>query len=135
MKEEKRFTKWKRPVIKHGKLTQWNWMVQHPANLVLGKETDIGAFTYINALHGVKIGDKVEIGSHCSIYSVSTIDHKNGRVVLGENCKIGSHSTVMPGVTIGANSIIGAHSFVNKHIPANVIAVGCPARVIKRIKQ
>lgn len=131
---EKRFKKWKKPTIRHGKLTQWNWMVQHPQNLELGEQTDIGAFTYINALHGVIIGNKVEIGSHCSIYSVSTIDHKNGKVVLKDNCRVGSHSTIMPGVSIGKNSVIGAHSFVNRNIPNNVIAVGCPAKIIKHIK-
>lgn len=130
----KRFKKWESPVIEHGKLTKWNWMVQNPQGLKLGKETDIGAFTYINALNGVKIGNKVEIGSHCSIYSVSTIDHKSGQVVLGDGCMIGSHSTVMPGVTVGKNSIIGAHSFVNRDIPANSIAFGVPARVIKKKK-
>jgi len=49
-----------------------------------------------------------------SIYSVSTIDDKTGSVVLKKNCKIGSHSTIMPGVTVGENTIIGAHSFVNR---------------------
>jgi len=128
----KRFTNWKPPVIEHGKLTKWNWLVQNPQGLELGEETDIGAFTYINALNGVKIGNRVEIGSHCSIYSVSTIDQKGGQVVLEEGCLVGSHSTIMPGVTIGRNSTIGAHSFVNKNIPPNAIAYGVPARVVKK---
>jgi len=41
-------------------------------------------------------------------------------------------SVIMPGVTVGENTIIGAFSFVNKSIPANVIAFGIPARVIKK---
>ena len=41
----------------------------------------------------------------------------------------------MPGVTIGENSIIGAFSFVNKDIPDNVIAVGIPAKVLRKIKK
>lgn len=109
-------------------------MVQHPKNLKLGQNTDIGAFTYINALNGVEIGPEVQIGAHCAIYSVSTIDGKGGSVVLKENCRLGAHSTVMPGVTIGKNSIVGAHSFVNKNLPDNVIAVGCPAKIIKHLK-
>ena len=129
---KKRFKNWKKPIIEHGKLTEWNWMVQHPQNLKLGRETDIGAFTYINAKHGVSIGNHVEIGSHCSIYSLSTIDNKSGAVILKENCRIGSHSTVMPGVTIGRNAVVGAHSFVNRNIPDNVIAVGCPVRILKK---
>ncbi len=128
-----RFDEWKQPVIEEGKLTRWNWMVQGVHGLKLGKKTDIGAFTYINASNEVEIGDNVQIGSHCSIYSVSTIDGKKGKVVLGENACLGSHSVVMPGVTIGKNSIIGAFTFVNKDIPDDVIAVGVPAKVIKKL--
>ena len=131
---KERFEKWVQPVLEHGKLSHWNWMVHHPDNIKLGNKVDIGAFTYINALAGIEIGDRVEIGSHCSIYSVSTIDDKIGRVVLEEGCKVGSHSTVMPGVTIGRNAVIGAHSFVNKNIPANSVAFGVPARVRKSKK-
>jgi acetyltransferase-like isoleucine patch superfamily enzyme len=130
----KRFKNWKYPRIQEGKLTKYNWMVQHKENLELGYKTDIGAFTYINAKYGVVIEDYVEIGSHCSIYSLSTIDSKKGKIILKKNCKVGSHCVVMPGVTIGENSIIGAFSFVNKNIPNNVIAMGIPVRIIKEIK-
>jgi acetyltransferase-like isoleucine patch superfamily enzyme len=128
-----RFKNWKQPKIKHGKLTEYNWLVQYPENLELGYKTDIGAFTYINAKHGVVIEDLVQIGSHCSVYSWSTIDGKEGRVVLKKNCKIGAHSMIMPGVTIGENSIIGAQSLVNKDIPDNVVAFGIPANVVKKV--
>lgn len=127
-----RFKNWKPPKIEEGKLTKWNWMVQNKEGLVLGKRTDIGAFTYINAKHGVEIQDDVQIGSHCSIYSFSTIDGKRGKVTLKRKCKIGSHSLIMPGVTIGENSVIGAFSFVNKGIPDNVVALGVPAKVVKK---
>lgn len=129
----KRFKKWRYPKIEEEKLTKWNWMVQHKEGLKLGHETDIGAFTYINAKNGVVIEDRVQVASHCSIYSVSTIDEKKGKVTLKKNCRIGSHSVIMPGVTIGENSIIGAFSFVDKSIPSNVIAAGVPARVIRKI--
>jgi len=130
-----RFKNWKYPEIEEGKLTKYNWLVQHKDKLKLGYKTDIGAFTYINAKNGVIIEDYVQIGSHCSIYSVSTIDNKEGEVILKKNCRIGSHSVIMPGVTVGENSIIGAFSFVNKDIPDNTIAVGVPAKVIKEIKE
>ena len=94
---------------------------------------DIGAFTYINAKNGVIIEDYVQIGSHCSIYSVSTIDDKEGQVILKKNCKIGSHTVVMPGVTIGENSIVGAFSFVNTDIPDNVLACGVPVKVVRKL--
>ena len=120
--------------MREGKLTRWNWMVQHAKNLKMGKRIDIGAFTYINARHGVVIEDGVQIGSHCSIYSVSTIDLVEGKVTLKKNCKIGSHSVILPGVTIGENSIVGALSLVKDDIPANTIAVGIPARVKRKLK-
>ena len=126
-----RFKNWQFPEIEKGKLTKYNWLVQNKQGLKLGRYTDIGAFTYINAKYGVVIEDNVQIGSHCSIYSVSTIDNKKGKVTLKKNCKIGSHSLVMPGVTVGENSIIGAFSFVDKDIPDNVIAFGVPIKVQK----
>ena len=126
-----RFNDWQPPAIEHGKLTEYNWLVQNPDGLKLGYRSDIGTFTYINAKYGVTIEAEVQIGSHCSIYSVSTIDDKQAPVVLKKNARIGSHSTIMPGVTIGENAVIGAHSFVNKDIPDNCLAYGVPAKVVK----
>tara|TARA_B100000989_G_scaffold297916_1_gene285248 strand:+ start:19234 stop:19641 length:408 start_codon:yes stop_codon:yes gene_type:complete len=127
------FSKWKYPDIKDSEPTIYNWLVQNLDGFFLGFETDIGAFSYINALHGVVIEDRVQIGSHCSIYSISTIDKSHGKVVLKQNCKIGSHSTILPGVTVGKNSIIGAHSLVNKDIPDNTLAYGVPAKVKRKL--
>lgn len=131
---QKRFKKWKMPLIKDGKLTKWNWVVQGVSGLKLGRETDVGAFTYINAQAGVEIGDHVEIGGGCHIYSISTIDGKKGKVVLEDGCRIGAHSVVMPGVRVGRNTIVGACSLVNKDLPSDTIAFGCPAKVVKRLK-
>ena len=128
---QKRFKNWSYPIIIDGELTKYNWVVQNLDGFDLHINTDIGAFSYINALHGVKIENEVQIGSHCSIYSVSTIDNSSGKVILKKGCKIGSHSTILPGVTIGENSIVGAHSLVNKDIPDNVLAIGVPAKVIR----
>ena len=131
--EDKRFDNWKLPEIKDGVMTKYNWIAQHIEQFELGYKTDIGAFSYINAKYGVVIEDYVQVGSHCSLYSVSTIDNKQGKVHLKKNCKIGSHSTVMPNVTIGENSIIGANSLVLEDIPDNVVAFGVPAKVRRKI--
>jgi len=129
-----RFENWKYPEIIDGMPTKYHWIVQGTAGFSMGYRTDIGAFVYINASEGVVIEDFVQIGSHCSVYSVSTIDGKKGPVVLKKNCRIGSHTTIMPGITIGENAVIGAHSFVNKDIPDNVVAYGSPVRIVKSLE-
>ncbi len=135
MTEKDRFENWQYPEIEEGKPTKWNWVVQNVDGLELGYKTDVGAFTYINAEYGVIIENEVQISSHCSIYSISTIDNKKGKVHLKKKCKIGSHSTVLPGVTVGENAVVGAHSLVNKDIPDDVLAVGVPAKVIKQLDE
>ena len=67
------------------------------------------------------------------IYSLSTIDDSSGKILLKHNCRIGSHSTILPGITIGKNSVVGAHSLVNKDIPENVVAMGTPAKVVRQL--
>ena len=135
MDNETRFSDWEYPEIVDGKPTKYNWVVQNLDGFKLGYATDIGAFSYINAKYGVVIQDNVQIGSHCSLYSVSTIDGKKGKISLQENCKIGSHSTILPGVTVGKNSIVGAHSLVIDDVPDNVVVFGIPAKVIRKIDE
>ncbi|PWR70711.1 acyltransferase [Methanospirillum lacunae] len=130
-----RFETWNYPEIIDGEPTKFHWIVKCVDNFKLGYKTDIGAFTYINAKYGVEIEELVQIGSHCSIYSISTIDKKQGKVVLKKRCCIGTHSVIMPGVTIGEGSIIGAFSFVNANVPQGVIAYGVPAKVIRKISK
>lgn len=125
--------KWEQPNFNEQGMTKWGWMCLYSDNLQLGKNTDIGAFTLINAIHGVEIEDNVQIGSHCSLYSLSTIDIKKGKITIKENAKIGTHSVIMPGVTIGRNSVVGAFSFVNKDIPDNAKALGIPINRITNV--
>ena len=70
-------------------MTQWKWLVRHKENFELGKNTEIGAFTVIDAHKGVKIEDDVKIGFSVVILSYSSIDGKEGKVVLKKGCKIG----------------------------------------------
>jgi acetyltransferase-like isoleucine patch superfamily enzyme len=132
--KQKRFNEWKYPIIEEKKLhPKYYFIVQYKNNISIGYKSDIGEFTYINAKFGVEIGDYVQIGSHCSIYSISTIDNKEGKVILEKNCRIGAHSMIMPGITIGENAIIGAFSFVNINIPKNVLAYGIPVKIIRKL--
>ena len=126
-----RFPNWHQPEFDATGKTPWNWMCQHHQNLSLRVGSDIGAFTYINAKHGVEIGEGAQIGSHCAIYSENTIDNTQGKVTIRAGAKIGSHTVIFPGVTIGANALVGAHSLVKTDIPDNEVWAGVSARKLK----
>ena len=99
-------------------------------NLTLVDDTDI------------YVGDKVMFGPNVTVATAGhPIDPElryqamqyNIPVHIGENVWIGANCVVLPGVTIGDNSVIGAGSVVTKDIPANVVAVGNPCRVLREI--
>ena len=127
----KRFNNWQRPQFDANGITKWQWMCQYQENLNLGENTDIGAFTYINAKFGVTIEAEAQIGSHCAIYSDNTIDKTHGQVVIKKGARIGSHTVILPGVIIGKNALIGAHSLVKNDVPDNAVVAGVPAKEIK----
>lgn len=88
----------------------------------------------------VKIGDNVFIGPNCGIYTAchpTNAEERNAGieyakpVTIGNNVWLGGNVCIMPGVTIGDNTVIGAGSVVTKDIPKNVIAVGNPCKPIK----
>ena len=90
----------------------------------------------------VTIGDDCFIGPNVSIYtachSTDPVERNSRRewaqpVKIGNNVWIGGSVTILPGVTIGDNTTIGAGSVVTKDIPANVIAAGNPCKVIRKL--
>lgn len=89
----------------------------------------------------IEIGDNVVIAPHVYLlaHDTSTKEHtgytKIGRINIKKNAFIGARTTVMPGVTIGENSIIGANSVVIETIPDDVVAAGNPAKVICSLKE
>jgi len=121
---------WTKPTFDENGMTQWHWRVIGIENFKLGERVEIGSFTIIDAKEGITIEDNVKIGWSCSIFSVSTIDNKNGKIILKKGCKIGANSVIMPGIIVGENATVGANSLVNKNIPANEVWVGTPARKI-----
>lgn len=92
----------------------------------------------------IYVGDCTMFGPHCTL---ATPNHPilpelrekgyqyNLPIRIGRNCWLGSGVIVVPGVTIGDNSVIGAGSVVTKDIPANVVAVGNPCRVLRPISE
>jgi serine acetyltransferase len=124
---------WKRPEILDGEPTIYSWIVRHPENFTLGENTDIGAFTYIQAEYGVIIEDQVRIGSGCSIYSINTIDKTYSKIIIKKGVCIGAGTIVLPRkdcepLIIGENTTIGALTLIKNSIQPNSIVVGSPAK-------
>lgn len=91
----------------------------------------------------VKMGDNVWIGPNCGFYTATHPLNSKERasgiesakpITVGNNVWFGGNVCVMPGVTIGDNTVIGAGSVVTKDIPSNVLAVGNPCRPIKDVE-
>jgi acetyltransferase-like isoleucine patch superfamily enzyme len=126
-----RFNNWQMPTFDTHDETPWHWVCQHRDKFHLSQNTDIGAFTYINAKYGVTIAGNVQVGSHCAIYSHNTIDNTQGQIVIKAGATIGSHTVIFPGVTIGVGAKIGAHSLVKTDVPDHETWAGVPARKLK----
>lgn len=117
--------------------------------LIIGNRVNIGEYVHIGCNHRVIIGDDVLMGSKIYItdhnHGVYRGDNQDSPMVppayrrlneceyvrIGDRCWIGEFVTILPGVTIGEGCIIGSHSTVTHDIPANSIAIGSPAKVIK----
>ncbi len=123
-------------------------IINQPFYCDYGKQISVGRrfFANFNMIvldeAQVTIGDDCFIGPNVSIYtachSTDPVE-RNTRmewaehVTIGDNVWIGGSVTILPGVTIGNNVTIGAGSVVTKDIPDNVVAVGNPCKVIKRL--
>lgn len=113
-------------------------------NIQLGKEIFINSNCYFMDCANITIGDHVFMGPSCGLYTAShplDVEHRNmglekaTPIVIEENVWLGGNVVVLPGVTIGANSVIGAGSVVTKDIPRGVIARGSPCKVIRQITE
>lgn len=115
----------------------------------IGNNVSIGKNAHITAINEILIDDNVLLGKFVTITDNSHGDTEfsslnlapvkrslksSGKVKIGRNVWIGDKVTILPDVTIGENTVIGANSVVVKDIPANCVAVGIPAKVIKNHK-
>jgi maltose O-acetyltransferase len=127
-------------------------LVSDVARLELGTRSggvlEIGARSLVNygcsiaALARVTIGERCLIGTHCMIIDSAFHDVDPQRrldppvaepITIGDNVWLGARVIVLPGVTIGENSVIGVGSVVTRDIPPNCLAFGVPAKVIRTL--
>jgi acetyltransferase-like isoleucine patch superfamily enzyme len=134
-----------------------NVLVQQPVTVDVGFLIEIGDDSFINTnctlldTYPIRIGKRVQIGPNCGFYPVghpvraaerSFTDPATGElkgittgaaITVEDDVWVGGHTVVLPGVTIGARSTIGAGSVVTRSIPPDVVAAGTPCRVIRQL--
>jgi maltose O-acetyltransferase len=123
--------------------------VRPPFHVDYGINTSIGARTFINFnavfldCNRITIGEDCQIAPGVQFYTAThPLDSKTRKsglesahpITIGNNVWLGGNVIICPGVTIGDNTVVGAGAVVTKSLPANVLAVGNPARVIKELK-
>lgn len=124
--------------------TKVGTFVEIQKNATIGKNCKISSHTFI--CEGVHIEDNVFVGHNVTFINdkVPRATNEDGSLqsesdwsvtetFIKKGASIGSSSTIMCGVTIGENSVIGAGAVVTKDVPANSVAVGVPAKVVKKI--
>ena len=129
-----------------GEVGEHVWL-NSPLTVSVGKYVSIGSGTYANMNltliddWKITIGKNVLIGPNVTLcttgHPIDPAHRQDGMysfpITIGDNVWLGGNVMVLPGVTIGENSVIGAGSVVTKDIPANVVAFGSPCKVYREI--
>jgi len=109
----------------------------------VGENTWIGPYTLLDGSGGLRIGSYCSISAGVHIYSHNTVKwavsagnapYERDATEIGDCCFLGPHTVVAMGVTIAPHCVVGAHSFVNRDVPAYSIVAGTPARVVGTIE-
>jgi len=125
--------------------TKIGTFVEIQKNAFIGKNCKISSHTFI--CEGVHIEDNVFVGHNVTFINdkhpratnedgsmQSDADWKVVETFIRRGASIGSSSTILCGVTVGENSIVGAGAVVTKDVPPNAVVAGVPAKVIRRLK-
>lgn len=110
-------------------------------NIHLGKNVFINAGCKFQDQGGIYIGDGALIGHNVVLATINHMENPDERggmtfypIHIGKNVWVGANATILPGVTIGDGAIIAAGAVVSKDVPANMIAGGVPARIIREVR-
>lgn len=109
-------------------------------NITIGKNVFFNTGCSFQDRGGISIGNGSMIGMNVTIATLNhglSIETRNitypSPVMIGENVWIGSNATILPGVTIGDNTVVAAGAVVTKDVPENTVVAGVPAKVVKKI--
>lgn len=120
---------------------------KHSPEIIIGNNVSLGMFCHLACINKIQIDDHVLIAGKVFIsdHSHGTTEKKmlltppnerplvsKGGIHIKKNVWIGENVSILPGVTIGENCIIGANSVVTHNIPDDSVAVGCPAKIFKK---
>ena len=123
--------------------------IRPPFQCDYGRYIHLGARTFVNFgavlldVAPITVGDDVQIGPNVQLLTPThPLDPELRRakweaaepITIGDNVWLGGGAIVLPGVTVGANTVVGAGAVVTRDLPANVVAVGNPARVIRTVE-
>ena len=110
-------------------------------NIRVGKHVFLNGGCHFQDQGGIVIGDGTLIGHQVVLATLNHCEDPARRqqlraapIVIGKNVWIGAHATVLPGVTIGDGAIVAAGAVVTRDVPANTVAGGVPARVIRAVR-
>ena len=112
------------------------------AKLAIGNDTFIGRRFEVHGNGSLTIGDKCDLAPEVSVltgsHDLGDVDRRAGKgksfiISIGDGCWIGARSTIMGNTSVGIGTVVGSCSLVNKSIPDNVLAVGVPARVTRKL--
>jgi maltose O-acetyltransferase len=124
--------------------------IRPPLYVDYGAHLTVGARCFANFglvaldVAAITIGDDVQIGPNVQLLTPTHPVEPEPRrqkweaaepIVIGDNVWLGGGVIVLPGVTIGENTVVGAGAVVTRDLPANVVAVGNPARVVRSLEQ
>lgn len=123
----------------------FNWQHKGPKGLKIGKDCFLGDDTLIDLYDGVILEDQVTLAQKVTVLThlnVGYSDHPLQKafpkmskpVVFRNGCVVAAGAIILPGVTIGENSFVGAGSVVTKDVPPGCLYAGNPAKLLRKIK-
>ncbi|MBR6012447.1 MAG: sugar O-acetyltransferase [Selenomonadaceae bacterium] len=121
-----------------------SFMVDYGYNIEIGEGSFFNHNNYLMDCAKIIFGKKCFVGPNCGFYTAIhplEVEKRNAGfeiakpIIIENNVWLGGDVTVLPGVKIGSNSVIGAKSLVTKDIPEGVLAFGNPCKVIRKIQE